>query len=221
MRVVQASTSEVYGDPEQHPQPETYVGHVDCLGPRACYDEGKRAAETLCVDYANERGVDVRVARIFNTYGPHMAVDDGRVVSNLVMQALRREPLTVYGDGEQTRSFCYVSDLVRGLLALMDGDELGVERVGPFNLGNPEEITIKDLAVAVRDAVVGCTSAVLHRGSLKGDPRRRKPDITKALTVLGWEPTIPLLPVGLGATVGYFAATMDGDAWRTARPPEP
>src|SRR5689334_111199 len=181
-KVLQASTSEVYGDPDVHPQPETYKGSVNPIGPRACYDEGKRCAETLCFDHYREAGVDIRVARIFNTYGPRMAVNDGRVVSNFIVQALRGEDITVYGDGKQTRSFCYVDDLVEGLYRLMFGDE-----IGPVNLGNPGEFTMIELAEQVV-ALTGSRSKLVKRPLPQDDPKQRRPDITKAKEKLGYEP---------------------------------
>jgi UDP-glucuronate decarboxylase len=199
-KFLQASTSEVYGDPEEHPQREEYWGHVSCTGPRACYDEGKRAAETLCFDLVRAGRVDARVARIFNTYGPRMRPDDGRIVSNLIVQALAGEPLTIYGTGEQTRSFCYVSDLVRGLAALMAVEpNPGV----PVNLGNPGEFTLNQLAALVV-AQTGSTSPVRREPLPADDPRRRRPDISRAGEVLGWAPSVPLAE-GLEATIAYFA----------------
>jgi len=203
-KVLQASTSEVYGDPEVHPQPESYRGNVDPTGPRSCYDEGKRAAETLCFDYHRDRGVPVKVARIFNTYGPRMAPDDGRVVSNFIVQALKKEPLTVYGDGSQTRSFCYVDDLVEGLIRLMDSDDAVT---GPVNLGNPEELTMGELAETVRD-MIGSSSPIEHRPLPQDDPRRRRPDIALAKHYLGWEPRTALAD-GLKPTVAYFRTLID------------
>ncbi len=199
-RFLQASTSEVYGDPEIHPQPEDYRGNVSCTGSRACYDEGKRAAETLCFDYSRRARADVRVARIFNTYGPHMRPDDGRIVSNLLVQALRGEPLTVYGTGEQTRSFCYVSDLVAGLMALMEAEEAPD---GAVNLGNPGEFTIAELAALVQ-SLVPTAAGVVHRPLPEDDPRRRRPDIGRAKRLLGWEPQVPLSE-GLPETAAWFA----------------
>jgi len=199
VKIFQASTSEVYGDPEVHPQPESYWGRVNPIGPRACYDEGKRAAETLFFDYHRQHGMPIRVARIFNTYGPRMAPDDGRVVSNFVLQALRGEPLTIYGDGSQTRSFCYVSDLVDGFVRLMDNEK---SLVGPVNLGNPGEFTMKELAAAVID-VTGSKSTIEHKPLPQDDPTQRAPDISLAKKELGWEPTIQLRE-GLEKTVEYF-----------------
>lgn len=198
-KVLQASTSEVYGDPQVHPQPETYWGNVNPIGPRSCYDEGKRAAETLFFDYHRQHGVRIKVARIFNTYGPRMAPDDGRVVSNFIVQALRGEPITVYGDGSQTRSFCYVDDLVKGLMALMDSPD---DITGPVNLGNPGEFTIRELADKVVH-MLGGGSSVETRPLPADDPRQRKPDITLAKALLGWEPTVPL-DDGLLPTIEYF-----------------
>jgi len=203
VRIFQASTSEVYGDPEIHPQPESYWGRVNPIGPRACYDEGKRAAETLFFDYHRQHGMAIRVARIFNTYGPRMAPDDGRVVSNFVLQALRGEPLTIYGDGSQTRSFCYVSDLIDGFVRLMDNDK---DLVGPVNLGNPGEFTMKELADAVIE-VTGSKSTIEHKPLPQDDPKQRQPDISLAKKELGWEPTIQLRE-GLEKTVEYFRGVL-------------
>jgi UDP-glucuronate decarboxylase len=197
-RVLQASTSEVYGDPTVHPQSESYWGYVNPIGPRACYDEGKRVAETLCFDYHRRDGVDIRVVRIFNTYGPRMAMNDGRVVSNFVVQALRGEDITIYGDGSHTRSFCYVDELVEGLMRMMDQD---LDR-GPVNLGNPAEHTIRELAESVL-ALTGSASALVYRALPADDPVRRRPDITRARALLGWEPRISL-EEGLGKTIAYF-----------------
>lgn len=199
-RFVQASTSEVYGDPEEHPQHEAYWGNVNPTGTRACYDEGKRAAEALCFDFLRTELADVRVARIFNTYGPRMRADDGRIVSNLIVQALENRPLTIYGDGSQTRSFCYVSDLVRGLVALMDTPKTPE---GPVNLGNPVEITILELARQVC-AVVDTRSRIEMRDLPQDDPRRRQPDIDRARRELGWAPEVPLAR-GLALTAAWFA----------------
>ncbi|WP_050385566.1 UDP-glucuronic acid decarboxylase family protein [Bradyrhizobium pachyrhizi] len=199
-RVLQASTSEVYGDPEVHPQPETYVGHVNMIGPRACYDEGKRAAETLMFDYQRAHGVEVKIARIFNTYGPRMLENDGRVVSNFIVQALRGEPITIYGEGSQTRSFCFIDDLVRGLELLMESPST---ITGPCNLGNPQEITIE----AIARAVLACTQSAspLRFESLpEDDPKRRKPVIETAERLLGWRPRVTLQE-GLQATIAYFS----------------
>jgi UDP-glucuronate decarboxylase len=192
-----ASTSEVYGDPEVHPQTEEYRGSVNTIGIRSCYDEGKRIAETLTFDYHREYNIDIRVARIFNTYGPRMLENDGRVVSNFISQSLRGNPLTIYGDGSQTRSFCYVENLVDGLIKLMEG-----ERTGPINLGNPEEYTILELAQKVRDKI-NPTQEIVFKPLPQDDPRQRKPDITKATNWLGWQPTI-LLEEGLTKTIADF-----------------
>jgi UDP-glucuronate decarboxylase len=198
-RILLASTSEVYGDPEVHPQQESYWGHVNPVGIRSCYDEGKRCAETLFFDYRRQHGMPVKVARIFNTYGPAMLPDDGRVVSNFIVQALRGQPLTVFGDGSQSRSFCYVDDLVTGLIALMDSPP---EVTGPVNLGNPGEFTMLELARLVQE-LTG-TSVPLERRPLPADdPVRRKPDITLARELLGWEPAVDLAD-GLKRTVEYF-----------------
>jgi UDP-glucuronate decarboxylase len=199
-RLVQASTSEIYGDPEMHPQEETYWGHVNPTGPRACYDEGKRAAETLCFDYLRHGRADVRVARIFNTYGPRMRADDGRVVSNVVTQALAGTDITVYGDGSQTRSFCYVADLVKGLAGL---GALGTAIPGAVNLGNPVELNVLELVERVL-ALTGSRSAVVRRPLPVDDPRRRRPDITLARRLLGWSPEVPL-EAGLRDTIAWFA----------------
>ncbi len=201
-RFVFASTSEIYGDPLSHPQTEKYNGNVNPIGPRACYDEGKRAAETLCFDYLRAGRVDARVCRIFNTYGPRMRADDGRVVSNVITQALDGREISIYGDGTQTRSFCYLDDLVSGLLAL--GLKEG-EVPGPINLGNPNEITVGELAKAVLE-LTGSPSPVVYRPLPVDDPRRRKPDITLAKDVLGWTPKVSLRK-GLSKTVAWFAST--------------
>lgn len=198
-RILQASTSEIYGDPQIHPQVEGYWGNVNPIGPRSCYDEGKRVAETLFFDYHMQNGVDIRVIRIFNTYGPRMLVNDGRVVSNFVVQALRGEPITIYGEGDQTRSFCYVDDLVKGIVRMMDCDGFH----GPVNLGNPGEFTIKQLAEAVIE-LTGAKSELVHRDLPLNDPTRRKPNIELAKEKMGWEPTIPLRE-GLKPTIAYFA----------------
>ena len=196
-RLLLASTSEVYGDPDVHPQPETYRGNVNPHGIRSCYDEGKRIAETLCFDYQRMNGTEVRVARIFNTYGPRMLPDDGRVVSNFIVQALRDQPLTIYGDGWQTRSFCYVSDLVDGLCRLMECDE-----PGPMNLGNPREFSIYELAKRVRDRI-NPKLKLIRKDLPQDDPKQRCPDISLAKRKLGWEPKIPL-ESGLVDTIDYF-----------------
>lgn len=200
-RFLQSSTSEVYGDPNVHPQPESYQGNVNCTGPRACYDEGKRCAETLCFDYDRAGRGEVRVARIFNTYGPRLSAADGRVVSNLISQALANDDITVFGDGSQSRSFCYVDDLIDGLLLLM---ELDGPQPGPINLGNPVELTVREL-VDVIVALTGSTSRVVHRPLPIDDPRRRRPDITKAVTLLGWDP-LTGLEDGLLKTIHWFVA---------------
>lgn len=199
-RILQASTSEVYGDPDVHPQPESYKGNVNPIGPRACYDEGKRVAETLCFDYHRQHKLDIRVARIFNTYGPRMARDDGRVVSNFIVQALERKDITLYGEGTQTRSFCYITDLVRGLILLMNA-----ETTGPINLGNPTEFTILELAEKVI-AFTGSSSHIVHKPLPQDDPKQRKPDITLAQKTLKWEPTVEL-DEGLKKTIEYFKNT--------------
>jgi UDP-glucuronate decarboxylase len=196
-RFLLASTSEVYGDPEVHPQSEDYRGNVNPIGPRSCYDEGKRVAETLAFDYHRQNDVEIRVARIFNTYGSRMLENDGRVVSNFVVQSLKGQPLTVYGQGSQTRSFCYVSDLVEGLMRLMNSDH-----TGPINLGNPDEYTILELAQAVQK-MVNPDAEIIFKPLPQDDPQRRRPNITKAKTLLGWEPTIPLQE-GLKQTVEDF-----------------
>jgi len=204
-KILQASTSEVYGDPTVHPQPETYWGHVNPLGPRACYDEGKRCAETLFFDYQRQHGVRIKVARIFNTYGPHMHPDDGRVVSNFIVQALRGEELTLYGEGSQTRAFCYVDDLIEGLIRLMASDNVVT---GPINLGNPHEIAVRELAERVL-ALTGGTGRIVCRPLPQDDPRQRCPDIALARRVLGWQPAVTLED-GLRRTVAYFAGLLGG-----------
>ena len=198
-RILQASTSEVYGDPEVHPQPESYWGKVNPVGPRSCYDEGKRCAETLFFDYHRQHNLKIKVARIFNTYGPRMHVADGRVVSNFIVQALGGEPITIYGDGSQTRSFCYVDDLVEGLIRLMESPD---EVTGPINLGNPVEFSMLELAEQVV-TITGSRSATVFKPLPQDDPRQRKPDITLATNHLGWAPTV-MLKEGLGRTVDYF-----------------
>lgn len=206
-RILQASTSEVYGDPEVHPQTEDYQGNVNPIGPRSCYDEGKRCAETLFFDYHRQHDLDIKVVRIFNTYGPNMHPDDGRVVSNFIVQALQGDDLTVYGDGSQTRSFCYVSDLVEGMMRMME-TERGI--TGPLNMGNPVETTILELAEFIRE-LTGATSDIVRKPLPKDDPQQRKPDITRARTELdGWEPTIGLKE-GLTRTIAYFEALLAGD----------
>jgi UDP-glucuronate decarboxylase len=202
-KILQASTSEVYGDPAVHPQPEEYWGNVNPIGPRSCYDEGKRCAETLFFDYHRQHRLRIKVARIFNTYGPRMHPGDGRVVSNFIVQALRNEDITVYGDGDQTRSFCYVDDLVDGLIRLM---ETGDDVVGPVNLGNPSEFTIRQLAEQVIE-ITGSASKIVHRPLPADDPKQRKPDISKAQELLDWRPTVPLRN-GLTRTVAYFEQSL-------------
>jgi UDP-glucuronate decarboxylase len=200
-RILHTSTSEVYGDPEVHPQREDYWGHVNPVGPRSCYDEGKRVAESLCMNYHEAHGVDVRIVRIFNTYGPRMDPNDGRVVSNFLMQALRGDHLTIYGDGLQTRSFCYVDDLIEGFLRMMAQDR----EPGPVNLGNPVENTMIELAEAVLE-VTGSSSKLIRNPLPKDDPKRRCPDITKARSLLGWEPQVDL-KTGLTKTAEYYRQT--------------
>ncbi|KAL3812899.1 hypothetical protein ACJIZ3_014167 [Penstemon smallii] len=203
-RFLLTSTSEVYGDPLQHPQVETYWGNVNPIGVRSCYDEGKRTAETLTMDYHRGLNLEVRIARIFNTYGPRMCIDDGRVVSNFVAQALRKKPLTVYGDGKQTRSFQYVSDLVEGLMRLMEGDH-----IGPFNLGNPGEFTMLELAKVVQDTI-DPNAQIEFRPNTEDDPHKRKPDISKAKRLLGWQPNVSLKE-GLPLMVNDFRQRIFGD----------
>lgn len=197
-RILQASTSEVYGDPQVHPQPEEYWGNVNPIGLRSCYDEGKRVAETLCMDYHRQNKVDVRIVRIFNTYGPRMHPQDGRVVSNFIVQALRNEPLSLYGDGGQTRSFCYVDDLIDGLLRMMDQ----ADTTGPINLGNPTELTVRELAEKII-TVTDSRSVIESKPLPSDDPKQRQPDITKAKNFLKWTPTVDLAK-GLPATINYF-----------------
>jgi len=198
-RIFQASTSEVYGDPTVHPQPEDYRGNVNPLGPRACYDEGKRCAETLFSDYHRQHGVRIKIARIFNTYGPRMHPQDGRVVSNFIVQALRNEPITLYGDGRQTRAFCYVDDLIEGFLRLMvTGDDI----TGPINLGNPHEISVRDLAEHII-RLTGSAAPIVYRPLPQDDPTQRCPDITQARRLLDWQPSVPL-ETGLKSTIAYF-----------------
>jgi UDP-glucuronate decarboxylase len=211
-RILQASTSEVYGDPTVHPQTESYWGNVNPIGPRACYDEGKRVAETLMSDYHREDGVNIRIARIFNTYGPRMAENDGRVVSNFIVQAIRGQELTLYGTGQQTRSFCYVDDLVEGLVRLMNSEN----RPDPVNLGNPVEFTIRELAEQVV-RVVGGETRVTYKPLPQDDPTQRQPDITRAREWLAWEPKVPLID-GLEQTVAYFRQRLSRRA-RASLPP--
>jgi len=198
-KILQASTSEVYGDPSVHPQPETYHGNVNCIGPRSCYDEGKRCAETLFFDYFRQHKLKIKVARIFNTYGPRMHLNDGRVVSNFVVQALRGEPLTIFGDGTQTRSFCYVDDLIEGLVRFMDSID---DVTGPMNLGKPGEFTILELAKKVIE-LSNSRSEIIFEPLPADDPRQRRPDITLAREVIGWEPKVEL-DEGLKKTIAYF-----------------
>ena len=202
-KILQASTSEVYGDPSVHPQPEEYWGNVNPIGPRSCYDEGKRCAETLFFDYRRQHGLGIKVARIFNTYGPRMHPEDGRVVSNFIVQALRGQDITIYGEGTQTRSFCYVDDLIEAMLRLMDTDDT---ITGPINIGNPAEFTMLDLAHLVID-LTGSPGRIVHRPLPEDDPRQRCPDIAKARAILGWQPTIPLRD-GLARTIAYFDALL-------------
>ena len=204
-KIFQASTSEVYGDPTIHPQPESYWGHTNPIGPRACYDEGKRCAETLFFDYRRQHGLSIKIARIFNTYGPKMHRNDGRVVSNFIVQALQNQPLTIYGNGLQTRSFCYVDDLVEAIIQLMD---LGEDFTGPMNLGNPSEFTILELAQKVI-AAIGSRSEIVHEPLPVDDPIQRQPDISLAQQNLEWEPKIPL-DEGLNKTIDYFDGVLRG-----------
>ncbi|MBL8659251.1 MAG: SDR family oxidoreductase [Rhodospirillales bacterium] len=210
-RVLQASTSEIYGEPEVHPQRETYWGHVNPIGARACYDEGKRCAESLFFDYHRSRGVAIRIARIFNTYGPRMQADDGRIVSNFIVQALRDRPLTVYGDGRQTRSFCYVRDMVDALIRLMDAPD---DLTGPMNLGNPHEVPVIYLADRII-AMTGASASIVFKPLPPDDPSRRRPDIGCARRALGWEPVVSL-EEGLAATVDYFRAVLQDKGRATA-----
>lgn len=198
-KIFQSSTSEVYGDPEVHPQPEEYRGSVNPIGPRACYDEGKRCAETLFFDYWRQYNLPIKVVRIFNTYGPRMHPNDGRVVSNFIVQALKGEPITIYGDGSQTRSFCYADDLIEGFLRFMDA---GPEHTGPLNLGNPGEFTMIELAEMVL-RLTGSSSKLVHMPLPADDPKQRRPDISKAKALLDWEPKVPL-EEGLDHTIAYF-----------------
>lgn len=205
-RILQASTSEIYGDPEEHPQRESYWGRVNPIGPRSCYDEGKRCAETLFFDYYNQNKVNIRVVRIFNTYGPRMSIDDGRVVSNFIVQALRNEPITIYGDGSQTRSFCYVDDLIEGMLRMMQAPD---DFLGPVNLGNPDEYSILQLAEMIID-MCRSSSTIAYRPLPTNDPVRRKPDTTLARDRLGWKPAVPI-DEGLGRTIEFFRERLAGD----------
>ncbi len=197
-RILLSSTSEIYGDPTVHPQPEDYWGNVNCLGPRSCYDEGKRVAETLMMDYHRQNRVDIRIARIFNTFGPRMAINDGRVVSNFIVQALTGREITVYGEGQQTRAFCFVSDMVEGLVRLMNSEAVAI----PVNLGNPEEYTILEIAQKIL-ALTGSPSPITFGPLPQDDPARRRPDITRAQQLLGWQPTVSL-KAGLKETIPYF-----------------
>jgi UDP-glucuronate decarboxylase len=208
--ILQASTSEVYGDPEVHPQEESYWGRVNPIGPRACYDEGKRCAETLFFDYQRQHGLGIKVARIFNTYGPRMHPNDGRVVSNFIVQALGNAPITIYGDGMQTRSFCYVDDLVEGMMRLMASEP---ELTGPVNLGNPNELTIKELAERIV-ALTGSRSSIVYEPAPVDDPTQRQPDISLATGRLGWEPRVPL-EEGLARTVEYFDKSLSNSSSST------
>ncbi len=202
-RILQSSTSEIYGDPQVHPQHENYWGHVNSIGPRSCYDEGKRCAETLFFDYHRQSKVDIRVIRIFNTYGPRMHPNDGRVVSNFIVQALKGEPLTLYGDGQQTRSFCYVDDLIEGMVKMMNQDNV----IGPINLGNPDEFTIRELAETVL-RLTGSKSSLVFHPLPEDDPTQRKPDIKKAKELLDWMPKVALED-GLKETISYFKKVVD------------
>jgi len=202
-KLLQASTSEVYGDPTVHPQTEEYVGHVNPIGPRACYDEGKRIGETLCFEAIRQKKLDVKVVRIFNTYGPRMQADDGRVVSNFIVQALKGEPLTIYGEGSQTRSFCYASDLIRGFILMMESGE-----TGPINLGNPVERSILDFAKLIQKEI-DPSSTLVYKPLPQDDPKQRCPDITRAKELLGWEPTVSI-EEGLLKTIDYFRTRLIG-----------
>ena len=203
-KIMQASTSEVYGDPKVHPQTEDYVGHVNPIGIRSCYDEGKRCAETLFFDYHRQHNLRIKIARIFNTYGPNMHPNDGRVVSNFIIQALSNQPITVYGDGTQSRSFCYVDDMIKGFISLMEQTSDDVQ--GPINLGNPGEFTILELAEKIID-ITGSSSRIINKPLPSDDPIQRRPDITKAKELFDWEPTIPL-EAGLRKTIDYFESVM-------------
>ena len=209
VKILQASTSEVYGDPSEHPQKESYWGNVNPIGPRSCYDEGKRCAETLFFDYYRQHGLKIRVIRIFNTYGPRMHPNDGRVVSNFIVRALKTEPIAIYGTGEQTRSFCYVDDLVTGMIAMMDQEKC----VGPVNLGNSGEYTIRQLAEMILD-LTGSSSEIVYRPLPQDDPVRRMPDISLAKKTLDWEPVVPLRE-GLTRSIAYFRREMEEGAIQT------
>jgi len=214
IKVLQASTSEIYGDPSVHPQHEGYWGHVNPIGPRSCYDEGKRCAETLFFDYWRQHRLPIKVVRIFNTYGPHTHPNDGRVVSSFIVQALRNQDITVFGEGEQTRSFCYVDDLVRGLVAMM---ETKPEIIGPVNLGNPDEFSIRQLAELIVD-LTGSRSKIVHRPLPQDDPQKRRPDISEAERLLDWRPTVRLKE-GLAKTIPYFERLLaTGDVARAIQP---
>lgn len=202
-KILQASTSEIYGDPEVHPQVESYWGNVNTIGPRSCYDEGKRCAETLFFDYRRQHNMPIKVIRIFNTYGPRMHLQDGRVVSNFIVQALRGEDITIHGEGEQTRSFCYVDDLIEGMMRMMATDD---DVTGPVNIGNPNEMTIRELASEVL-ALTGSKSQLVRRPALQDDPQQRRPDITRAGEILDWAPQVPLNQ-GLEKTVAYFRSAL-------------
>ena len=215
-KILQASTSEVYGDPQMHPQQESYWGHVNPIGPRSCYDEGKRCAETLFFDYSRQHNLKIKVLRIFNTYGPRMQPNDGRVVSNFIVQALNNQDITIYGDGQQTRSFCFVDDLVRGIIGLMNTPD---KITGPMNCGNPNEFTIRDLAEKVI-AMTSSRSRIVHRPLPQDDPRQRRPDISQAQELLDWRPTV-MLTEGLQRTISYFDQLLSVDgaqAFAEARP---
>jgi UDP-glucuronate decarboxylase len=205
IKILQASTSEVYGDPAIHPQPENYWGNVNTVGPRSCYDEGKRCAETLFFDYHRQHKLEIKVMRIFNTYGPHMQANDGRVVSNFIMQALQNQPITIYGLGTQTRSFCFVDDLIEGMYALMQTNN---EITGPINIGNPGEFSMIELAEAVIE-LTNSKSELIFNPLPKDDPQKRRPDITQAREILGWEPKIALRD-GLEKTISYFEGQLRG-----------
>ena len=211
-KILQASTSEVYGDPEVHPQPEDYRGSVNPIGPRACYDEGKRAAETLFMDYHRTNGINIRIVRIFNTFGPRMHPFDGRVISNFIRQALRGENITLFGDGTQTRSFCYRDDLVEGMMRMMDGPD---EFIGPVNLGNPDEFSIRELAEIIIE-LTGSKSKIIYHPLPEDDPQRRQPEIALARQKLGWKPTVPLR-AGLETTIEWFSQVN----WEDYRAPTP
>ena len=213
-KVFQASTSEVYGDPQVHPQTEDYWGHVNPIGPRSCYDEGKRCAETLFFDYYRQHDLRIKVVRIFNCYGPRMNLDDGRVVSNFVTQALRGDPITIYGDGSQTRSFCYVSDMIDGFVRLMESDD---DVTGPINIGNPREMTVKELAEVII-SMTGSKSELITKPLPSDDPTQRKPDITKAKSVLGWEPKVDLED-GIREVIDYFAGVLGTEGLSTSFAP--